>query len=508
MFNIKLLLVLALPFFWSKGFCGSITIKYILEKDSTYSKVKIKGNILEIIKNGWDHRDPDNLISIPFEKTFVADNEKEAIIIIKYHLKSTGCYFLREGLGHELLIEPVDDTIEVHMRPISSRINFHGKNVPSLNDSVLSSWGWNVTFPDKYKYIGFFDSLACLQGDIQANMHYTLKALNNDLSGYLQYAKHVYDQRMKFYQDFIRRHYMPEKLKYYAMKEIQYAYYFDLLDPVSWKFSLYNEYSSQSKDSIKNVARELNDSDLFSHICHYRSVVIAYISISQRANMKNDSGDSLYFINAINYSKEHCSGEIYNYAIVTLMEQATRSDSKEVYKMVSKNFDRNGFDSGVKSFANSLDQIAFNSSNLDSNQVLNFNFDNEAGTQSTLGTHFNKKLIVIDCWATWCGPCLNQTPYLDTLIDLYSDKIQFVAVSADHDKSKWVRFLATGNYKKNNKMIYLHAQGGFENIFFRLLLVNTIPRYILFSKNGRILNPYLPLPSDRIAFESEIRKYL
>jgi len=59
-----------------------------------------------------------------------------------------------------------------------------------------------------------------------------------------------------------------------------------------------------------------------------------------------------------------------------------------------------------------------------------FNLENVTGK-----THF------IAFWATWCGPCIEKKPLLDSLKQAYQEHVEFIDISLDEDKDKWQAFL-------------------------------------------------------------------
>lgn len=122
--------------------------------------------------------------------------------------------------------------------------------------------------------------------------------------------------------------------------------------------------------------------------------------------------------------------------------------------------------------------------------AFNFSFPDVTGKKIGL-TDLKGKLVLVDLWATWCGPCKAQEPAWEKLTAEYQGKdIAFVGVSVDQDKAAWEKYVAD----KNLKGLQLHAGPG--NPLSAAYKVNGIPRYILIDKVGNLITPDSPRPTD------------
>jgi len=103
------------------------------------------------------------------------------------------------------------------------------------------------------------------------------------------------------------------------------------------------------------------------------------------------------------------------------------------------------------------------------------------------------KVIYLDIWATWCGPCIQELPYLEQLHAQYQGNrdIVFVSISVDQDISVWKSFLQ----QKSISGIQLFADGSRSLPLMSSYNIRGIPRFIIIGKDGNLVDVTAPRPS-------------
>ncbi|WP_405291763.1 TlpA family protein disulfide reductase [Algibacter sp. Ld11] len=109
---------------------------------------------------------------------------------------------------------------------------------------------------------------------------------------------------------------------------------------------------------------------------------------------------------------------------------------------------------------------------------------------------FKGKYVYIDLWATWCGPCKAEFPYLKAVEKKYhgNGKIEFIGISIDNFKNieKWKDDVE----KHDLKGIQLIAGDDRTSGFIGEYQVEGIPRFILIDPEGKIVDADALRPSD------------
>ncbi|RZW56899.1 MAG: TlpA family protein disulfide reductase [Flavobacteriaceae bacterium] len=105
------------------------------------------------------------------------------------------------------------------------------------------------------------------------------------------------------------------------------------------------------------------------------------------------------------------------------------------------------------------------------------------------------KYVYVDVWATWCGPCKREIPYLKEVEQKYHEKnIAFVSTSIDKSKDHnvWVEMVKD----KQLGGIQLFADNDWNSKFVTDYAIEGIPRFLLIDPEGQIVTADAPRPSD------------
>ncbi|MEN2401200.1 TlpA disulfide reductase family protein [Flavobacterium sp. MC2016-06] len=92
-------------------------------------------------------------------------------------------------------------------------------------------------------------------------------------------------------------------------------------------------------------------------------------------------------------------------------------------------------------------------------------------------------LVLVDFWATWCGPCLKEQPELLKLYNTYPDKLSIYGVSLDKSKPAWVAMVA----KLKQPWSQVSDIKYWSSPVVGDYMIQKLPFNLLLDKNGVIL---------------------
>lgn len=116
-------------------------------------------------------------------------------------------------------------------------------------------------------------------------------------------------------------------------------------------------------------------------------------------------------------------------------------------------------------------------------EAPDFTMNDPEGNPFTLSS-LRGKYVLIDFWASWCGPCRKENPNIVAAYNKYKDKgFDILGVSLDRDKAAWLRAIQDDHldWHQVSDLKY------WQNEVARLYGVNTIPHSILLDPDGKII---------------------
>ncbi|WP_127125163.1 TlpA disulfide reductase family protein [Pseudoflavitalea rhizosphaerae] len=109
---------------------------------------------------------------------------------------------------------------------------------------------------------------------------------------------------------------------------------------------------------------------------------------------------------------------------------------------------------------------------------------NNLDGQSVALSSLRGKYVLIDFWASWCGPCRAENPHVKAAYEKFKDKnFEILAVSLDNKKDAWVQAI------EKDGLPWLHVSDllGWKNAVAEQYDVKAIPQNWLLDPNGVII---------------------
>jgi len=194
--------------------------------------------------------------------------------------------------------------------------------------------------------------------------------------------------------------------------------------------------------------------------------------------------DSLRFFGTINNTKDPLLKQI---ALTEMLYEGLEFSKVEIFEKYSDKIAEIIKEPYLKEplfAAYNITKDRLNNPKIASDAILNKIKDTsiKMAMDSIIG--LNKgKVIYIDCWATWCGPCLSEMPNSKLLMDEYKSKnVAFVFICLDSDEKSWKAALSMLSLAGQHFFLSKKQSTDFKTLFE----INGIPHYILIDKTGAI----------------------
>jgi thiol-disulfide isomerase/thioredoxin len=132
---------------------------------------------------------------------------------------------------------------------------------------------------------------------------------------------------------------------------------------------------------------------------------------------------------------------------------------------------------------------------------INFTLEQLGGGKVSLAEQ-KGKVVLVDFWATWCGPCRAAIPNLVSMYNTYKDQgLVVLGISLDQEKDALPKFVK--EYSINYPILYGDQQ------VTKAFEIQSIPTLVIFDKKGKIAFREVGFSDENIAtLEQKIKDVL
>lgn len=260
-------------------------------------------------------------------------------------------------------------------------------------------------------------------------------------------------------------------------------------------------------------AKVNNESAMINEL--YRNFLTYYITyVTSEINNLNKFKDvGLSVKNKFNQIRQRLSGEPYNYATAKfLYDHCDKADAETVQLLhrYLKSNDEDGIYTAIIAehcadainapIAAKPDKEKGKKDNSADNSAEdaagNITFTTLEGSEMRL-KDLRGKVVYVDFWASWCGPCRKQMPFSKELHEKLSakqkKKVAFLYISIDDSEQAWKDAIQKMGIENG---VHGWSTGGWNSKIAKFFQISSIPRYMLIDPNGNIVEPNAKRPGD------------
>lgn len=174
------------------------------------------------------------------------------------------------------------------------------------------------------------------------------------------------------------------------------------------------------------------------------------------------------------------------FSFLATLQRLSNSNFKKVSTLAKKHYATQQYSSEWTNFV--LPQLDPQFLSIGS-MAPDFTLKNPSGKDVKL-SDFRGKVLLLDFWATWCGPCMHEMPNVKKEYVKYKEKgFEVLGVSLDREEKDWKKVISARGFNWNH---VLDENG--SNSVARLYNVRGIPFTLLIDKEGRIIGKNLRGP--------------
>lgn len=225
-------------------------------------------------------------------------------------------------------------------------------------------------------------------------------------------------------------------------------------------------------------------------------------------NIKSNNGSFPNYKTAFDsvYQSDIYGEKAKDYLLFYYLDRMTESFSYNDFRDRFNNFKQTAKDTTLVAFLEDKYLLNFTDLKKETQEIYFINSQKQKQTLSQILEENKGKVIYIDFWASWCAPCRALMPASRELHKQYKDKdVVFLYLSIDNDFEKWQKANRDEGLSQNRFSLLTVNYPNAD--FYKELNLRSIPRYLLYDKQGNLVHKNAPSPDSDI-IKQELDKLL
>ncbi len=183
------------------------------------------------------------------------------------------------------------------------------------------------------------------------------------------------------------------------------------------------------------------------------------------------------------FSKENVNNDLGEFIALSSFELLTPGQVLELTSLMRPEFRNSDLGQQVVSYYEAQNQKAVG------NMYKDIKLKSPLGKDISLSDYVGKgKVVLIDFWASWCGPCIKEMPTVVEAYAKYKDKgFEVIGISMDEEQSRWLGAID----RLGMTWPQMSDLKGWTSAAAKLYGVQSIPFTLLLDKDGRIIDSNL-----------------
>lgn len=331
---------------------------------------------------------------------------------------------------------------------------------------------------------------------------YGLTAVNRSIAkekvrlpktSYRQYVDQERKEKKRFLKNFSLNHPLSRAFETLIEDKIDYEWAVKLLE-YPFEHSFHSSANSfEVTDSYFDFMNQLKIQNTPAiNIPEYQEVVSRYIHRKFKNSIVHSGyNKDNYYVDLFRFSKKHLRDKpLFFIQAQAILDACTYGKVELVRSQFAD------YKSGVPypKYVKALKEVYEKSAKLGAGRTAP-DFQLKSITNKMISLKdFKGKVVYIDFWATWCGPCLQEFQFVDHLKKHFANRdVVFLYISVDQDEGVWQNFVLGRGL---NNGIHVRANGLTSKLATEYNLKG-VPRYMIIDKFGNIADSNAKRPSEK-----------